>query len=83
MRELADELKDDGDEGAGRRDREKKLRKKEKKLRKKEEREKPERERENRKCIFNWRGKRIVIKKYFFFLPVSYSAHLKIDVHCS
>ena len=46
MRELADELKDDGDEGAGRRDREKKLRKKEKKLRKKEEREKPERERE-------------------------------------
>ena len=25
------------------------------------------RERENRKCIFNWRGERIVIKKFFFF----------------
>ena len=48
-----------GDEGVGRRERE------EKKLRKKEEREKPdrERERENRKCIFNERGERIVIKK--------------------
>ena len=47
MRELAGELRDEGDEGAGRRDREKKkLRKKEKKLRNKEEREKSERERE-------------------------------------
>ena len=42
------------------------------------------RERENRKCIFNWRGERIVIKKFFFFfLPVSYSAHLSLDVHYS
>ena len=55
MRELADEIE------------RKKLRKKEKRLRKKEEREKPERERENRKCIFNWRGERIVLEKYIFF----------------
>ena len=49
MRELAGELRDEGDEGAGRREREeKKLRKKEKKLRKKEEREKPDRERERK-----------------------------------
>ena len=52
-----------GDEGAGRRAREKK------KLRKKEERREArerEREKENRKCLFNERRERSVIKKYFF-----------------
>ena len=29
------------------------------------------------------REEREVNKKIFFFLDVSYSAHLKIDVHCS
>ena len=49
------------DEGVGRRAREKK------KLRKKEERkEVGEREKENRKCLFNERRERSVIKKYFF-----------------
>ena len=51
--------------------------------RKKKE-EKPERERENRKCLFNERRERSVIIFFFkFFLPLSYSAYLKIDVHCS
>ena len=29
------------------------------------------------------REEKEVNKKFFFFLPVSYSAHLKINVHCS
>ena len=40
-------------------------------------------ERENEKCIFNERRERERNKKFFFFLHESYSAHLKIDVHCS
>ena len=48
-----------GDEGAGRRAREKK------KLRKKEERR--ERERERMKCLFNERRERSVIFFFFFF----------------
>jgi len=56
IRELAGELRDEGDEGAGQRVREKK-----KMLRKKEERRKVgEREKENRKCLFNERRERSV-----------------------
>ena len=76
IRELAGELRDEGDEGVGRRAREKKnggRKKKEKK---------PERERENRKCLFNERGERSVINFYFFYLPLSYNARIKIDVQC-
>ena len=55
-----------------------------KKIEEERRKKRSRRERENRKCIFNWRGERIVIKKFFFFfLPVNYSAHLKIDVYCS
>ena len=46
------------------------LERKKKNLRKKEERREAgerEREKENRKCFFNERGERSVIKKYFFF----------------
>ena len=61
IRELAGELRDEGDEGVGRRAREKK------KWRKKEKRrEARERERENRKCLFNERGERSVIIFFFF-----------------
>ena len=41
-----------------------------------------QRERENRKCLFNERGERSVINFYFFYLPLSYSARIKIDVQC-
>ena len=75
VRELAGELRDEGDEG-GRRAREKK-----KILRKKEERrEARERERKGKE-YFNERGERSVIKKKK--LALSYNAHLKIDVHYS
>ena len=60
---------------AGELERKKKLRKKE------EKREAGERERKAKE-YFNERGERSVIK-IFFFLALSYSAHLKIDVHCS
>ena len=54
-----------------------------KKLRKKEERRKAgERERKGKE-YFNERGERSVINFFFFFLALNYSAHLKIDVHCS
>ena len=50
-------------------------------LRKKEERrEAKERERKGKE-YFNEKGERSVIKKKK--LVLSYSAHLKIDVHCS
>ena len=56
-------------------------------MRKKEERREAgerEREREREK---EWnilmREERECNKKIFFFLALSYSAHLKIDVHCS
>ena len=42
---------------------------------------KPERERIGNSFL-TWE-EREVNKKLFFFLDVSYSAHLKIDVHCS
>ena len=62
MRELVGELRDEGDEGAGRRATEKiKLRKKE------ERREAGEREREREREYFNERGERSVII-FFFFL---------------
>ena len=53
-------------------------------MRKKEERrEAGERERERKgKEYFNERGERSVIN-FFFFLALSYSTHLKIDVYCS
>ena len=38
--------------------------------------------RENGKCLFN-KTRETECNKKFFFLHVSYSAHLKIDVHCS
>ena len=57
MRELVDELRDEGDEGVSWRAREKK--KFEEERRKKRERE---RERERRKCLFNERRERSVIK---------------------
>ena len=62
IRELAGELRDEGDEGVGRRAREKKnggRKKKEKK---------PERERENRKCLFNERGERSVIIYIYIYI---------------
>ena len=40
-------------------------------------------ERENGKCLLMREERESVIKNSFFFLHVSYSAHLKIDVHCS
>ena len=39
-------------------------------------------ERENGKCLFN-KTRETECNKKFFFLHVSYSAHLKIDVHYS
>ena len=52
-------------------------------MRKKEERRKAgERERKGKE-YFNERGERSVINFFFFFLALNYSAHLKIDVHCS
>ena len=77
MRELAGELRDEGDEGAGRRAREKK------KIEEERRKKRSRRERENRKCLFNKRRERSVIKKNIFFLPLSYNAHLKLDVHYS
>ena len=54
-----------------------------KNMRKKEERrEAGERERKGKE-YFNERGERSVIKKYFFFIALSYSTHLKIDVYYS
>ena len=58
------------------------LERKKKFLRKKEERRRSRRERERIGNSFFNREEREVNKK-FFFLDVSYSAHLKIDVHCS
>ena len=72
MRELAGELRDEG----GQRAREKK--KFEEERRKKRSRR--ERERKGKE-YFNEKGERSVIKKKK--LVLSYSAHLKIDVHCS
>ena len=70
MRELAGELRDEGDEGVGRQAREKK------RLRKKEERRKAgEKEREERKYLFNEKMRERHNK---FFLLLSYGAHLKI-----
>ena len=44
--------------------------------------EKPEREKERkRKYFLNERGERYLLN--FFFLVLSYSAHLSIDVRCS
>ena len=75
MRELAGKLRDEGDEGA---------REKKKNLRKKEERREAgerEREKENRKCMFNERRERSVIK--IKNLASSYSMQLKIAAYCS
>ena len=50
---------------------------------KRKKKEKPEREKERkRKYFLNKRGERNLIKKKYF-LALSYSAHLFIDVHCS
>ena len=61
MRELTGELREEGDEGAGRRAREKK-----KNCRRKKREEKPEREKEYMKCLFNERIERSVIIFFFF-----------------
>ena len=54
-------------------------------MRKKEERRRSQRERKREKeIVFLTREEREVNKNiYIYFLDVSYSAHLKIDVHCS
>ena len=50
-------------------------------MRKKEERRRSWREREYE--IFILMREEREVNNFFFFLYVSYSAHLKIDVHCS
>ena len=75
---MVGELRDEGDEGAGRQVRGKK------KLRKKEERrEAGERERKKMICLFSERMREKCNKKkyIYIYLLLSYSAHLKIDVH--
>ena len=64
-------------------------RKRKKKLRRKKEerRETGEREREKRKCFFNERREKSVIKKniyiYIYILTSSYNTQQKIDMYCS
>ena len=81
MRELAGEQRDEGDEGAGQRAREKK------KIEEERRKEKPEKERERKGNEKNIQSSIILIwgmnKKFSFFLDVCYSAHLSIDVHYS
>ena len=61
MRELANELRDEGDEGAGRRAREKK------KIEEERRKKRSQRERKNRKCLFNERRERSLITFFFLF----------------
>ena len=67
--------------GVGRRAREKKNFEEERRKKRSWRERERERERERRKCLFNERRERSVIKKKKN-LPLSYSAYLKIDVHC-
>ena len=71
---------------AGELERKKNLRKKEERREAGERERDRERERERKGMeYFNERGERECNKKIyiFFFLALSYSAHLNIDVHCS
>ena len=63
MRELTGELRDEGDEGAGRRAREKKKIVEERR----KKRNRRERQKENMKCLFDERRERSVIYIFLFF----------------
>ena len=78
-KKLTGELRDEGDERPAKWREKKNLRKKEERGEAGERERERERERENELNILM---RESVIKKYFF-LALSYSAHLKIDVHCS
>ena len=80
VRELAGELRDEGDEGGQRAREEKKMEEERTKKRSQREREREKKGKE----YFNERGERSVIKNiYIYILVLNYNAHLKINVHFS